>query len=25
LPSLPEPSQQAAMELVADGVVDRYS
>ncbi|HWK26187.1 MAG TPA: polyprenyl synthetase family protein [Solirubrobacter sp.] len=25
LPSLPEPSQQAALELVADGVVDRYS
>jgi geranylgeranyl pyrophosphate synthase len=25
LPSLPEPSQQAAMELAADGVVDRYS
>ncbi len=24
LPSLPEPSQQAALELVADGVVDRY-
>lgn len=25
LPSLPEPSQQAALELVADSVVDRYS
>jgi len=25
LPCLPEPSQQAAMELVADSVVDRYS
>jgi geranylgeranyl pyrophosphate synthase len=25
LPALPEPSQQAALELVADGVVDRYS
>jgi geranylgeranyl pyrophosphate synthase len=25
LPCLPEPSQQAALELVADGVVDRYS
>jgi geranylgeranyl pyrophosphate synthase len=25
LPALPAPSQQAAMELVADGVVDRYS
>jgi geranylgeranyl pyrophosphate synthase len=25
LPSLPEPSQQGALELVADGVVDRYS
>jgi geranylgeranyl pyrophosphate synthase len=24
LPALPEPSQQAALELVADGVVDRY-
>ena len=25
LPALPEASQQAALELVADGVVDRYS
>jgi geranylgeranyl pyrophosphate synthase len=25
LPCLPEPSQQAALELVADSVVDRYS
>ena len=25
LPRLPEPSQQAALELVADSVVDRYS
>jgi octaprenyl-diphosphate synthase len=25
LPNLPEASQQAALELVADGVVDRYS
>jgi geranylgeranyl pyrophosphate synthase len=25
LPALPEPSQQAALELVADGVVDRYA
>jgi geranylgeranyl pyrophosphate synthase len=25
LPALPSPSQQAALELVADGVVDRYS
>lgn len=25
LAALPEPSQQAALELVADGVVDRYS
>ena len=25
LPALPEPSQQAALELVADGVVDRYT
>ena len=25
LPSLPEPSQQAALELVADSVVDRYA
>jgi geranylgeranyl pyrophosphate synthase len=25
LPALPSPSQQAALELAADGVVDRYS
>jgi hypothetical protein len=25
LPALPEASQQAALELVADGVVDRYA
>ena len=25
LPALPEPPQRGALELVADGVVDRYS